>query len=194
MISNVLYLNNGNGKFTEVANAGGASGNIGAAIADHAGTSESVVAADYDLDGYLDLLVTNGNNMRPLTLSGPKNLFHNLGGTNGWIEFDLVGTTSNRDGIGSKVYITSGGVTQYREQNGSSTVYSGLSANCVYQLKQDGTTVMLKGGLDSDTDGEGLTDGAEVKDGDGLIDGQEAGAGGYGTNPLNPDQRWRRCQ
>jgi len=49
---------------------------------------------------------------------GPKQLFHNLGNSNSWIEFDLVGTTSDRDGIGSKVYVTAGGVTQYREQNG----------------------------------------------------------------------------
>ena len=51
-------------------------------------------------------------------MGGPKQLFHNLGNSNHWMEFDLVGTTSNRDGIGSKVYVTAGGVTQYREQNG----------------------------------------------------------------------------
>jgi hypothetical protein len=56
--------------------------------------------------------------MRPLNLGGRKQLIHNLGNSNSWVEFDLVGTTSNRDGIGSKVYATAGGVTQYREQNG----------------------------------------------------------------------------
>ncbi len=118
-MANRLFRNNGNGTFTEIANAGGAAGHIGAAVAEHAGTHESVVVADYDLDGFLDLLVTNGDNMRPLYLGGPKELFHNRGGNgNNWVEFDLVGTTSNRDAIGSKVYVTAGGVTQYREQNG----------------------------------------------------------------------------
>jgi len=81
--------------------------------------------------------VTNGDNMRPLYLGGPKQLFHNQGNENHWMEFDLVGTTSNRDGIGSKVYVTSGGVTQYREQNGGyhrwsqnfMRVHVGLAAN-----------------------------------------------------------------
>ena len=69
-----------------------------------------MVTADYDLDGCLDLLVTNGLNMRPLFTGGPKQLFHNLcNNGNKWMEFDLVGTTSNRDGIGSKVYVTTAG-------------------------------------------------------------------------------------
>jgi len=75
--------------------------------------------------------------MRPVYTGGPKQLFHNSGNTNHWIEFDLVGTTSNRDGIGSKVYVSSGGITQYREQNGGyhrwsqnfSRVHVGLARN-----------------------------------------------------------------
>jgi hypothetical protein len=121
-LPNRLFRNLGNGKFAEVPNAGGAAGVVGAAVADHAGASDSVVVADYDLDGFLDLFVVNGLNMRPAYMGGPKQLFHNRGlaggNTNHWMEFDLVGTTSNRDGTGSKVYVTAGGVTQYREQNG----------------------------------------------------------------------------
>lgn len=173
---NRLFRNNGNGTFTEVANAGGAAGLVGAAVAQAAGTSDSVVVADYDLDGFLDLLVTNGLNMRPLFMGGPKQLFHNVTNNgNNWLEFDLVGTTDNRDGIGSKVYVTSpDNVTQYRQQsggyhrwsqnfmrvhvglaqntqanatvvwpNGSSTTYSNLPADHVYQLKQDGTYAQI---------------------------------------------------
>jgi hypothetical protein len=163
------------GKFIEVANAGGAAGIQGASVGEHAGTADVVVTADYDLDGFLDLMVVNGSNMRPVNVGGPKQLFHNRGNANHWMEFDLVGTTSNRDGVGSKVYVTSGGVTQYREQNGgyhrwsqnfprvhvglaantqadatvvwpdgSSTTYTALDANHLYQLKQDGTNIQLK--------------------------------------------------
>jgi hypothetical protein len=117
-LANRLYMNNGNGTFSEVPRAGGAAGKTGAAVAKQAGTSESVVTADYDRDGFLDLLVTNGNNMRPVYLGGPKQLFRNRGNDNRWMQFDLVGTTSNRDGIGARIYITAGGVTQYRERNG----------------------------------------------------------------------------
>jgi len=117
-LPNRLYRNDGNGTFTEIAGAGGAAGPTGAAVGSRAGTSESVVTADYDLDGFLDLLVTNGNNMRPVYTGGAKQLFRNRGNANYWIQLDLAGTTSNRDGIGSRVHVRAGGVTQYREQNG----------------------------------------------------------------------------
>jgi hypothetical protein len=116
-LPNRLFRNDG-GRFVEVANAGGAAGEVGAAVGQHAGTGESVVMADYDLDGFLDLLVTNGNNMLPMYQGGPKQLFHNRGNGNHWLEFDLQGTVSNREGVGSQIYVKSGTVTQYREQNG----------------------------------------------------------------------------
>ena len=117
-LPNRLFRNNGNGTFTEIANAGGAAGRVGAAVSTKAGTSESVVTADYDLDGFLDLLVTNGNNMRPVYFGGAKQLFRNRGNANRWLQLDLVGTASNRDALGAKVYVKAGGITQYREQNG----------------------------------------------------------------------------
>jgi FG-GAP-like repeat/ASPIC and UnbV len=136
-LPNRLYLNNGYGRFTEVPAAAGAAGRVGAAVAAGAGTSDSVTVVDYDRDGFLDLLVTNGLNMRPVHVGGPKQLFRNRGNANHWIELDLVGTTSNRDAVGAKVYITAGGVTQYREHNGgyhrwsqnSTRLHAGLAGN-----------------------------------------------------------------
>ncbi len=119
-IPNILYHNNGNGTFTAVPDAGGAAGPVGLAIADGAGTADSVVSADYDVDGFLDLYVTNGFNLRPLYIGGPNKLFHNNGGNgNHWIELDLVGTDSDRDATGARVYATANGVTQLRVQNGA---------------------------------------------------------------------------
>jgi len=62
-LANILYHNNGNGTFTAIPDAGGAAGPIGLAISDGAGTADSVVTADYDEDGFLDLFVTNGFNL-----------------------------------------------------------------------------------------------------------------------------------
>jgi FG-GAP-like repeat/ASPIC and UnbV len=118
-IPNILYHNNGNGTFTAVPDAGGAAGPVGLAIADGAGTADSVVSADYDVDGFLDLYVTNGFNLRPLYIGGPNKLFHNNGNANHWIEIDLVGTNSDRDATGARVYATANGVTQLRVQNGA---------------------------------------------------------------------------
>jgi hypothetical protein len=41
-----------------------------------------------------------------------------LGNRNHWLEVDLVGTASNRDGIGARLIATVGGIQQLREQNG----------------------------------------------------------------------------
>jgi hypothetical protein len=58
--------------------------------------------ADYDGDGDLDVVLTTNN--------GPAVLLRNDGGNaNGWIRLRLVGTKSNRDAIGARVRLTSGG-------------------------------------------------------------------------------------
>ncbi len=117
-IADILLMNDGHGNFSVVPNAGGAAGPIGLAVGEGAGVSETVVSADYDLDGRVDLLVTNGMNLRPQHRNnGPYQLFKNTSPLRNWIELDLVGTNSNRDGIGARIYATAGGVTQYREQN-----------------------------------------------------------------------------
>jgi enediyne biosynthesis protein E4 len=56
--------------------------------------------ADIDNDGFLDVLVT--------TNAGPAFLFHNEDGSNHSLRLKLVGTKSNRDGIGAVVRVTSG--------------------------------------------------------------------------------------
>ncbi|MEE9494241.1 MAG: Calx-beta domain-containing protein [Gammaproteobacteria bacterium] len=120
-IVNRLYLNNGNGSFVE-ATAFGAEGIIGAGLVSGAGVGENAVIADYDLDGWLDLYVTNGLLMNPIRVGGPDQLFRNTTGntsTNHWIQLDLVGTVSNRDAIGAKVFATASGVVQLRENNGN---------------------------------------------------------------------------
>lgn len=49
---------------------------------------------------------------------GPHQLFRNQGNGNHWIEIDLEGTVSNRDGIGASVVLEAGGVVQIRGQGG----------------------------------------------------------------------------
>ncbi|MEO1373351.1 MAG: CRTAC1 family protein [Cyanobacteria bacterium J06635_10] len=117
---NVLYANQGNGTFVAVEVAGGAIGpipDLSSTVDTALGVGDSVTIADYDLDGFLDLFVTNGEGPFPLH-DGNNKLYHNQGNENHWLEIDLQGTISNRDGIGSKVFVTAGGITQLREQSG----------------------------------------------------------------------------
>jgi hypothetical protein len=142
-IENVLYENLGTGTFQKVTNAGGAAGPIGIAVASGAGTADSVISGDYDVDGFLDLFVTNGLNLQPRDFGGPNKLFHNDGNANHWVEVDLIGMTSDREATGAKVYATTGSVTQLRVQNGAYHRWSqdakrahfGLAGNATVDLR-----------------------------------------------------------
>ncbi len=106
-----LYANRGDGVFDLVSLSGGA-------LASPLGSVDSVTVADYDMDGFLDLFVVNSDR-RMLTFHGPHQLFHNTGNINHWIEIDLEGVVSNRDGIGARLFLTTpDGKVQLREQNG----------------------------------------------------------------------------
>ncbi|WP_373510046.1 CRTAC1 family protein [Thiocapsa sp.] len=108
---NVLYENLGNAVFKRVPDAGGAAGTL-------LGRGDCVAMADYDADGFLDLFVANGDWPRYSRDDGPYELFRNLGNGNHWLQIDLEGSVSNRDGIGATVLLSAGGVTQIREQSG----------------------------------------------------------------------------
>lgn len=95
---NRLFRNLGDGNFQEIL--------TGSPVNDSASLSQSAAWADYDGDGFLDLLVAN-------TSSIPNFLYHNDGNSNGWLEAKLVGTASNRSGVGARVRVkaTIGGKT-----------------------------------------------------------------------------------
>jgi hypothetical protein len=117
-LPNILYENLGNGTFRKVDGAGGALGPVGVAVASGAGWADSVVTADYNVDGFLDLYLTNGLNLRPRLYGGPTKLYRNKGNANRWIELDLVGTRSERDATGARIFATANGITQVRVQDG----------------------------------------------------------------------------
>jgi len=113
-LSNVIYENQGDGTFVEVENAGDA---IGTPL----GIGDTVTTLDYDLDGFLDLFLTNGDvigKSRPFLNDGPVQILQNEGNENHWLQVDLEGVVSNRDGIGAKVYAVTGNSKQLREQAG----------------------------------------------------------------------------
>ncbi|HUN60508.1 MAG TPA: CRTAC1 family protein [Candidatus Sulfotelmatobacter sp.] len=104
---NSLFHNNGHGKFIEVTKSAGEGFTV-----PHVG--RGVAFADFDNDGFMDVVVANNND--------PPLLLHNGGGNgNHFVSFKLIGTKSNRDAIGTRVKITAGGVSQIREvQSGGS--------------------------------------------------------------------------
>ncbi len=105
-----LFLNRGNGSFREAASEAG--GDF-----DQPKVGRGLAYGDFDRDGDLDLLLTTNN--------GPAYLYRNdqLSGNHS-IRFRLVGTKSNRDGIGAVVRIFAGGLTQSRVVKGGSSYLS----------------------------------------------------------------------
>lgn len=109
--SNHLYENIDNTTFRQLTGAGGAEGST-------LGRGQSVTMADYDRDGYLDFFITNGKGAYPFN-KGPDQLFQNTGSGNNWLQVDLEGTVSNRDGIGARIFATTpDGKIQLRENGG----------------------------------------------------------------------------
>jgi len=74
---------------------------------------------DYDNDGDIDIFIVNLHSQSMF-------LRNNKGNQNNWIILNLVGQTSNRDGIGSRVKLVSGGKVQTAQKK-STTGY--LSQN-----------------------------------------------------------------
>ena len=99
----VLYRNNGNDTFTDIAEEAGIR---------YTGHAEGASWGDYDNDGDMDLYLVN--------YGEPNVLYRNNGNSNHWIIIKTVGTTSNRAGIGARVKVTTGTSSQIREVDGGS--------------------------------------------------------------------------
>ena len=97
--------------------------------------SRSAAVFDLDNDGDLDI-VTNDFN------SAPQVLINNLSERRGihWLKVKLIGTTSNRDGLGAFVLVTSAGRTLTKYNDGKSGYLSQSSLPLYFGLG-DGKTV-----------------------------------------------------
>jgi hypothetical protein len=86
---NMLFRNQGDGTFVDVAAPAGA-----------ATTFDSFGSAtlDFNNDGWLDIAVANRT-----TSSADNEFLKNLGGANHWLKVQLEGTVSNRSAIGARV-------------------------------------------------------------------------------------------
>ncbi|MAT98547.1 MAG: hypothetical protein CL608_15500 [Anaerolineaceae bacterium] len=107
--ANPLFHNNGDGTFSRVSSGSGAS---------DVGPTMGIATADFDNDGWVDLLLGNKDH-------GYSLLRNQTGAqtSNHWFSLDLAGAGPvNRDAVGTRVTIrTADGQTQMREvQNGGS--------------------------------------------------------------------------
>jgi hypothetical protein len=117
-----LFLNDGHGKFRDVA------ASVGGGFPDPK-VGRGLAYCDFDRDGDVDLLLTTNN--------GSAYLYRNdtTPGTRS-IRFSLVGTKSNRDAIGATVRVFAGGLTQMRIVHSGSSYLSQSELAQTFGLNQ----------------------------------------------------------
>ncbi len=79
--------------------------------------SRGVAVGDFDNDGDLDILVNNNG-------QAPQLLRNDGGNANHWLEILLIGTKSNRDGVGARVKVSTGDLILYDQRKGGMSYQS----------------------------------------------------------------------
>ncbi|MEO1008453.1 MAG: CRTAC1 family protein [Planctomycetota bacterium] len=104
-----FFLNRGDGRFDDAG--------LGSGL-DHRGNSRGLTPIDLENDGDIDFIITD--------VYGPATVYRNETERNGnaWVRIEAQGTVSNRNGVGSKVYVTAGGRTQFIEIMAGGSFYS----------------------------------------------------------------------
>jgi len=100
--TDIFYENIGNGKFIPVTREVG--------IYDQT-IKRGAAFGDFNNDGFIDIYVVTFS----YTGKVMHHLYQNQGNKNHWITIQLVGTKSNRDGVGAKVKVTAGGKSQIQQ-------------------------------------------------------------------------------
>ena len=119
----LLFRNLGKRRFENVT------ASMGPAFA-RAMVARGAAYGDYDHDGDLDILITTNH--------GAAYLLRNDGGNrNNWVSLRLVGTKSNRDGIGAKVYVESASGKQWDMVHSGGSYCSQSDLALTFGLAQD---------------------------------------------------------
>ena len=115
-----MFQNNGDGTYSDISET------VGAYFSEEL-VGRAAATADYDNDGDMDIVIMNSNQRAVL-------LRNDGGNRKNWLSIKLVGTQSNRDGIGAKVTLTTEDTTQIREVKSGSSYASGSDTRLLFGL------------------------------------------------------------
>ncbi len=115
-----LFRNDGNGTYTEISQDAGE-------YFSQAYVGRATAGGDYDNDGDTDIFIVNSNQRAIL-------LRNEIGNRHHWLRIKLIGTISNRDGIGTRVRVTANGDTQTAEVKSGSGYASGSDQRLLFGL------------------------------------------------------------
>ena len=118
----LMFRNTGRGVFEDVSDRLGPDFKLPR-------VSRGAAVGDFDNDGDLDILVTH--------CGEPPQLLRNDGGNaNHWLEILLIGTRSNRDGVGARVKVSAGEVVVYDQRKGGMSYQSAQDPRLHFGLGQ----------------------------------------------------------
>ena len=86
-----------------------------------------LATVDFDNDGDTDIVTNNRGDY-------PDLLRNDGGNANHWLEILLIGTKSNRDGIGASLKLTSQAVTQFEQRKGGGSYMSASDPRILFGL------------------------------------------------------------
>ena len=86
-----------------------------------------LATADYDNDGDIDIVTNNRGDY-------PSLLRNDGGNANHWLEILLIGTKSNRDGIGASLRLTSEGISHVEQAKGGMSYMSASDPRILFGL------------------------------------------------------------
>ena len=112
---NVLLMNTGDGKFTDVSKDSGDGMKVKL-------SSRGAAFDDLDNDGDVDVVILNSRREPTVLRNDSRNSNH-------WLEVVLRGVKTNRDGVGARVKVVAGDLTQIDE------VHSGRSYQSHYGMR-----------------------------------------------------------
>jgi hypothetical protein len=165
-----LFRNLGKGKFVEVTQS------LGNAFAAPK-VARGAAYADIENDGALDVLMT--------TNGGRAYLFHNEGGSTRSLRIKLVGSKSNRDGIGAVVTVTTGGEKQTKMLRSGSSYLSQselvLTFGLAQNTKADAVEIQWPSGQSDKLSNLNTGETVTVQEGKGVV-----GSRAYGAQPKKP--------
>jgi hypothetical protein len=156
----LMFRNTGRGIFENVSDRLGADFQLPR-------VSRGAAIGDFDNDGDLDILVNNNG-------GAPQLLRNDGGNANHWLEVFLIGTKSNRDGVGARVKLTAGDLTLYEQRKGGMSYQSAQDPRLHFGLGPHGMVDALEiiwpSGLVTKLAGLKSDQIIAVKEGEGIVE------------------------
>ena len=126
----MMFRNTGSGIFENVSDQLGSDFQLPR-------VSRGAAVGDFDNDGDLDILINNCGQT-------PQLLRNDGGNANHWLEILLIGTKSNRDGVGARVKVIAGDLVLYDQRKGGMSYQSAQDPRLHFGLGQGSNVDLIE--------------------------------------------------